>query len=332
MFDKKFLKNVSLVVLSNGVKLLASLLNIFILPLIFDFDVNGFYKLFILYVSYIGLFHFGFIDGIYLKFGGVSYESLDKKKFKSYTRFLLYLQFLVTLIIFLYGLLFESGTRQTIILLVSLNLVAVNMTSHYQFISQITGRFKEFANRNIIFTILSVILIGAFYILKINDLIMFLILTVGINYLLVLWYMYTYRNITFGNSEKYKDVKSDLFLFFKLGIPLLISNLVVTFSTNLPKQFVEIMYPIETYPEVFSTFSFAFSLLGFAGVFLTAVGLVIYPTLKQANFETLKSNYHKLNTVLLAVLYLAFVCYYPAAFVVNRFIPKYVDSLKLFFI
>ena len=110
MFDKKFLKNVSLVVLSNGVKLLASLLNIFILPLIFDFEGYGFYKLFILYVSYIGLFHFGFIDGIYLKFGGVSYESLDKKKFKSYTRFLLYLQFLVTLIIFLYGLLFESGT------------------------------------------------------------------------------------------------------------------------------------------------------------------------------------------------------------------------------
>ena len=77
------------------------------------------------------------------------------------------------------------------------------MTSHYQFISQITGRFKEFANRNIIFTILSVILIGAFYILKINDLIMFLILTVGINYLLVLWYI-SYRNITFGNSESIK--------------------------------------------------------------------------------------------------------------------------------
>ena len=46
MIDKKFGKNVLMVILSNGVKLLSSVLSMFAIPLLFSQQDYGFYKLF----------------------------------------------------------------------------------------------------------------------------------------------------------------------------------------------------------------------------------------------------------------------------------------------
>lgn len=66
MLNKKFGKNVLLVIISDGVKLISSIMAMFLIPVIFSKQDYGFYKLFLLYISYVGMFHFGFLDGIYL--------------------------------------------------------------------------------------------------------------------------------------------------------------------------------------------------------------------------------------------------------------------------
>src|SRR5690554_2109108 len=265
MIDKKFGKNILLVILSNGVKLLSSIATIFLVPLIFTQQDYGFYKLFLLYISYVGLFHFGFIDGIYLYYGGKDYEELSQSRFSLYTKFLFLTQMIISIGLFIFSLILK-GDRQTIIMLVSANLIVLNMTSYYQFISQITGRFKEFAVRNILLTVFNLLLIVSFLLFKINNYLLFILITLFINIILLLWYVFTYRKITFSKSNKISDEFNDIKFMFKLGIPLLLSDLIITFISNLPKQFIEIVYPIEEFPEIFSNFSFAFTLIGFTSV------------------------------------------------------------------
>lgn len=331
MVDKKFGKNVLLVILSNGVKLLSSIATIFLLPLIFTQQDYGFYKLFLLYTSYVGFFHFGFIDGIYLYYGGKSYEELERSKFALYTKFLTITQLIIALGVFIFSFTMK-GDRQLIMMLVSANVIVLNLTSYYQFISQITGRFKEFAIRNILLTVFNLTLIFVFLFASINNYLLFILLTLIINILLLLWYVFTYKDITFTKSDKLKIEFANIKLMFKLGIPLLLSNLVVMFMANLPKQFIEIVYPIEAYPAIFSNFSFAFTLVGFTSIFSTAISLVLYPTLKNSNKDTFKNSYDNFENIILVLIFLAITAYYPLSFIITRYIPEYTDSLKIFFI
>ena len=61
---------------------------------------------------------------------------------------------------------------------------------------------------------------------------------------------------------------------FKVGIPLLMANFISILMTNIPQQFVDMQYPVEQFPTVFSNFSFAFTFLGFTRVFLFAIIMV----------------------------------------------------------
>lgn len=72
---------------------------------------------------------------------------------------------------------------------------------------------------------------------------------------------------------------------------------------NIPKQIVEIIFPIERYPSVFANFSFAFTLLSFTGIFLSAIGLVIYPLLNKSNEKEKVNSYGSLNSIILFLFF-----------------------------
>ena len=227
-----------------------------------------------------------------------------------------------------------SGDRQIMIIFTAANLLILNMTSYYQFISQVTGRFKEFANRNIIMTVLTVLLIGSFYVFKIDSYLIFITITILINLVLLLWYVYTYKDISLNKikSKKIKEHRHEILLMLKIGIPLLLSNFVGIVISNIPKQLVEWKYPIEKFPSVFANFSFAFTLLGFTSIFLSAVGMVLYPTLNKSDEETLKNSYNGLNAVVLGLVFVLLVGYYPLVWIVERFITNYTKALDYFYI
>lgn len=331
MINKKFGKDLLLVIISNGVKLLSSFLTVFVIPLIFTQQDYGFYKLFLLYISYVGIFHFGLLDGIYLYYAGTDYESLDKNNFRVITKFLFIFQVTIALTVVILSL-FMSGDRQLILLLVGISLFILNFTTYYQFISQVTQRFKEFAFRNIIYTVMNVALIGSFYIMKLNDYRLFLMLTVIINLLLLLWYVFTYKDITFGKSNAIIDMKHHLIYLFKIGIVLLFSNLVVMFFSSIPRQFVDIMYPIEIYPDIFSNFSFAYTLMGLTGIFMSAISLVLFPTLKKSTKDQMKKSYNHFNAIVLVLVFIVISAYFPLTFIIERFLSNYVSALKIFYI
>ena len=74
--DKKLQKGIFAVLLANIINVIFSLATNFLLPKYLSVESYAAIKEFQLYVSYVGLFHFGFVDGIYLKSGG---KDLNKK-------------------------------------------------------------------------------------------------------------------------------------------------------------------------------------------------------------------------------------------------------------
>lgn len=331
MINKKFGKDLVLVVLSNLVRLLSSVLTVFFIPLIFSQQDYGFYKLFLLYVSYVGIFHFGFIDGIYLHYAGLEYEKANKYDFRLYTKILGMIESILAIIIIIFSF-FISGERQIIVSFVGVNLLLLNLTSYYQFLSQVMQRFKEFAIRNIMYTIMNVTLILIFYFFSIENYLLFIFFTLLINLTLLASYIFTYREITFGENSKYSDNKTFITYLFKIGFILLLSNIVVLFFSSIPIQFVDFKFPVEIFPDIFSNFSFAYTLMGFVGVFMSAISLVLYPTLKKSSEENMKSNYNWLISIVLVTVFAMLSAYFPLSYIINRFLPNYIFSLSIFYI
>ena len=104
-----------------------------------------------------------------MHYAGLEYEKANKYDFRLYTKILGVIESILAIFIIIFSF-FMSGERQIIVSFVGVNLLLLNLTSYYQFLSQVMQRFKEFAIRNIMYTIMNVTLILIFYLFSIEKL------------------------------------------------------------------------------------------------------------------------------------------------------------------
>ncbi len=75
----------------------------------------SYWQLYFLYLTYIGFFHLGWIDGIYLKYGGLEYNNRYRTVF--YSQMILFSSFLNYLLALLFGLNIRAVTDECTIYL-----------------------------------------------------------------------------------------------------------------------------------------------------------------------------------------------------------------------
>ena len=335
--SKRVVKNIIMVAFSNILKLISGILIGFIVPKIMGETNYGYYKTFTLYSGYIGLLHLGFCDGIYLIYGGKRYDDLNKDSFKAYSRFFFVFQVVISLLIAIPALLFINSDYGFIFLFVGINVIVTNMVTFYQYISQITGRFKELSFRNTIQALLTIALIGVltalYYYGIISELYykVYVIATSFIQLALAMWYTFTYRKLSFGKGNSIKQERSSIIEFFKIGMPLLVANLVTQLIMSFDSQFVSILVNFDKYTiEEYGIYSFAYSMLTLITTVISAISMVLYPTIKNYTNERLKSDYNKLIAIIAIVTSMCMMSYYPLRFIVEHWLEKYMDSLPIF--
>src|SRR5690606_33925864 len=109
-------------------------------------DQYGYLKVFTLYLSYIGILHFGFIDGIYIKYGGKQEHEIDKRRLKGEHKFLVLFQLIITLFSGAIGLLFND----LILIAFSIAILPVNIQTLFKFLFQALGDFNIYSKIMII--------------------------------------------------------------------------------------------------------------------------------------------------------------------------------------
>ena len=148
---KSLIVNSGYAIFSNLLSMLISALVVLILPKIIGVASYGYWQLYLFYVSYVGFFHFGWIDGIYLKYGGQHYEHLDKNMF--FSQFVIYTIFQIVLSFFIasYARFFITNDEKTFIwYMLAITLALTNMRFFIVYILQTTNRIKE-SSRVLIF-------------------------------------------------------------------------------------------------------------------------------------------------------------------------------------
>lgn len=323
---KRFTKNILIVTISNIIRLVAGMAIGLVIPKFLSIEDYGYYKTYTLYMTYIGLFSLGLIDGIYLKYGGMDYNELDRNKFRCYIKALFYLQLIISVIIFVVSFFFFKGESKIIFISIAVNLTAQQLLTYFASVSQLSSQFNILSIFNIFWSILTLIGVGLIYIIPNANYFIYIIIVVSTNYILLLYYFIKYKEIIFGKSNSIRSEKDEIISLIKLGLPLLIANLVSTLILSCDRIFVERLYDT----NIYAFYSFAYSLFSIANTFITAVSMVLYPMLKKMNGDKVKDNYNKAIALMLMVVFGGLALYFPLDAFIRWYLEKYIDSLLIF--
>ena len=320
------LKNISYTLGANILTFLMGVIPGFVIPKVLGVEEFGYFKIFTFYITYVGITHFGFLDGIYIKYGAYEYEDIPKEKFRGYFRYLVLLQIIESLIAVGILQLFDLGAdRKFILLLVIFNMIIMNITTLFAFIHQFTKRFKVFSINLILNKLIYVV--GTLILIYFNFLGYkeFILLQTMINAIILGIYIYNNKEIVFGSSERVLKNLKEYFSITKSGFFIMIGNFMAVIIIGLDKIFVDAFFTLKD----FSMYSFSYTLISLFFILLNSLTTVIYPYLARMKQENFKEIYSNIRINLTILMSLTLPGYFVIREIVLFYLPEYKGILKI---
>ncbi len=311
--------------LAQGVALVLSLLMALVLPKVLNVTEYGYWQLFLFYASYAGLFHFGLNDGVYLRFGGYCYESLDHALLGTELKIWTLFQVMLAAVIVIIGIFCLQDVNRTFVFAASAILMVFFNGSYF------IGYVFQAVNRTRIFSQAEMLNKGAFI------LCLFGLIIWGVDrfqvficfYLLcltgsVVFYLYCGRDIVFSAFVGWRKGLKEIMKNVSVGVKLLLANLAGILILGIGRIIIDSLWGIESFGKV----SFSLTLTNFFLVFIAQVSMVLFPALRQIDAAAQKRYYRELDGILSILLPLILVFYIPIKVVLSLWLPQYAVSLE----
>ncbi len=321
-----FLKNSSIALASQLISLISGMVLSLILPKYISIESFGYWQLFLLYISYIGILDFGFSDGLYLKLGGKKFESLNYKQLSSPILYVIILQIFLSISLCIYTYFFIQHTYKAIIFyFVALYLLIENTYKIFGFICMSTDKITiysktVFKDKLLVTVLIFAILLGLLP--KKEYIIIICFIFSHIVALLLLSSNFKH----FFSSIKLNDFKvniSTVISYMKYGLPLTFSNILSILILGIGRLSVEKYWDITTFAKI----SFSLTISMFILSFISQIGLVLFPIIRNINFERQRVVFRNFNYIITIIVLIVFV-FFPFIYsVIGWWIPKYKDCL-----
>lgn len=285
----------------------------------------GYWQLFLLYMTYVGILHLGFLDGILVRWAGKEFADI-KQEIPVAFRFLLLEQFLVVGVLALVLIAIDLPFLE-IGLAVLANAIIVNTLTFFIFTAQAVKRFKLVTAVNIsrgAFFLLMVLWLFAGGKFGYEDLYLATIVTGSI--LLILFALHL-RSSLF--SQKSPESEKSLRKYGKenisIGLFVLLGNFTAVLLMTVDRLTVSSFFPIAQ----FAQYTFAMSMCAVVIMFVQAVSLVFFPYLSGSSSELRARAYQMLRPAITIFWAGALVMYFPFTAWVEFYLPHYTASLPL---
>lgn len=319
--DKTLQKGILAVLIANIVNVLFSLATNFLLPKYLSIESYAEIKEFQLYVSYIGLFHLGFVDGIYLKYGGKTLGKEVNRAFTTDLSTMCAFQSLTTLAVLTVAIILKNR----ILVFFAISILPQNMSNYFKFLYQATGEFSLYGKAINLTTISAFIL---------NMVLLFLVRTDE-----AVWYIWGYVALYFliwavldvyfrknhtlqkGVVFSFKSWRANI----KSGFLLTLGNLSSIFLTSMDRWFVKALMNT----LAFAQYSFAVSIENFLNLAITPVTTTLYNYFCRVKDET---EYRKIFNYVVAFATVIPAAAFLVKFILEVFLTKYVEASAVVFL
>lgn len=322
---KNIAKSFSLSLSANIVSLLISVLTVLIVPKVLDITQYSYWQLYIFYSGYVAFFHFGWVDGIYLRYGGQEYTKLKKDRFV--TQFWLLTSFEIILFLILVSsvyFLIPENEKSIILIFTFISGFLSILKTFFLFILQATYLIKKYSFITILDRILSGIFIIILVVLKISSYKVYIIIDLVTKVISLLYAIISCKDIVFGKFENLRSGIKEAFDNIKVGIKILLAYIASSLIIGIVRFGIEQNWDIATFGKVSMTLSLSSLLM----VFINAVSNIMFPLLKREKNESLPLIYTRIRTILMLILCGTMLLYYPFKMILNIWLPQYCESIE----
>ena len=321
---KKVLKNISYSFTANIISMIISVISVTFLPKFMSLEDYGVWQLYLFYVSYLGFFHFGWLDGICLRYGGYYFEKLDKVIFTNQFVLLFFVELIISVIAIIFIKLFiEDYFTNQVLIFVSCVLVPVILFTFATFILQITNKIKEYAYLTLFGRILFFISLMIYFNISNRGYTELIYLDI-ISKLLALFYgIYLIRALLVFKIDKLNNIFKETWENISVGSKLLFANIAGMLILGVIRFGISQQWDVETFGKV----SLTLNCSNFLMVFINALSIVFFPILKRTDESKIKGIYLNIRSGLTSILLGCLIIYYPLNSMLSWWLPKYQDSL-----
>lgn len=320
-----FIKNFSYTLSSNLISLVISTFVTLIVPKLIGVDEYGLWQLYIFYSSYVGFLHFGWNDGVYLRYGGRDYKELDKKLFFSQFYMLAIMQIIMLIIIFFISNTFIVDKNKFFIMeMTAFCMLIGNLRCMLLYILQGTNRIKDYARVTMIDRIIYIFLIAIFLFVGIRKYEIMILTDIAGKLFSLFYAMYFCKDIVFRKISTFYFSFKETLENINVGIKLMFSNVASNLIIGVVRFGIQRFWSV----AIFGKVSLTLSISNFLMLFISTVGIVIFPILRRTDGKKLTDIYSTIRDFLMIVLLGILIIYYPFKAVLSAWLPKYADSLK----
>ncbi|KYH31224.1 polysaccharide biosynthesis protein [Clostridium tepidiprofundi DSM 19306] len=297
--------------------ILVGVIQTFFIPKVLSVNQYGTYKEFTLVASYLNILSIGFIDGMYIKYGGRNYKELKNDGLIGEIKFFVVFQFFIFFPMLLIGIYIKKyicvclailGFTQNIVLLI-------------KHINKAVGEFKEFSFIVKLESILKLSIVVLLCILFKNVNEKYFIIGIIIPYIIIILINIPKLTSTFFACSKINI--SNIKIIFSLGIIIMLGNLINNLFFTIDRWFV-----LANFDDInFAYYSFATSLITLVFVFVSYVSSTFYPRLakKPNNFKFICKV--KTFGIILSMLFIS--SYFILTRIIQVFLYEYLNALDI---
>lgn len=315
-------KGLMYVLIANFINLGFNLITNFVLPKELSVESYATIKTFQLYVSYAGMFHFGFVDGMYLKYGGKNVKEIRGEDLKTNLSTLRFFEIFVTLICTIVALFL----RREVLAFFALSILPLNLANYFKQLYQATGEFSLYGkimNANTILIFFANMM--WIYLIKTDNAQCFLLSNVIVYFIVWIALELNCRKLVAGEHRGTSFSLNELINNIKGGILLTVGNLSSVVLTSMDRWFVKALMTT----LAFAQYSFAVSMENFMNVAVTPVTTTLYNYFCKATDEV---KVRKARNYVMIFAALIVSCAFPARFILEVYLTKYIDSAEVMFL
>ncbi|ARX69106.1 hypothetical protein CN912_21755 [Bacillus cereus] len=320
MNSGKFLKVIFVDIFSLVIGLISS----FFIPKMFSIEEYSIFRTFGLYISFAGMLHFGFSDGLYVKYGGLRESDINREQFKKYTSF--FLVFISVISILIIGSSYFLSQNK-IILYFAIYVLPYQIVLFFQMFYRAISEFNRYVVIQSAINVMNLVCI--LFVLFVGDnkqaenLIM---LQLGIYYLVAVYLVIKFFKANRKIENSYSLKFQEIWKICSTGFIIMIANTISILLLSLDRWMIKLNFSY----KVFAYYSFAVSILTLVSVLIGSITVILFPYISQKRDDYVLHQRIK-DYVLIGASFVV-TGFFILKYILDQFLPEYSYALDYTFI
>ena len=322
---KRMISNISYTFWANAISTIISVALSLLVPKLLSIADYGLWQLYSFYIAYMGIFHLGWTDGIYLKFGGYEYDKLPKKNISN--QFWALNVFEIVLSVLVIGSVLISNTsldNKTVLIGFAVCFVINSARLFILQLYQATNRIKEYSKYVKLDRYIFFVLVMCGLVFGVREYIYLIIVDLIGKFISLLASIKGCKDIVFVKFNFSKATINTAIDNIRIGSKLTFAGIMSSLIIGVLRKCIQIHWGIDAFAKISLTLNISNIMM----LFINTVGQIIFPMLRTINKDNYCKIYQLMRSSLVLILLGMILCYFPTYPILKVWLPQYADALK----